>query len=113
MKPSISKITKKEPDSLSVALRYYSILSAIGDMDLTKREIQLIAFTSIRGNISSVNNTTEFCELYDTSLPTIRNMISKLKKKSILIKDGGKTKVNPKLLINFEKGVILQLWISL
>lgn len=113
MKPSVSKITKKEPDSLSVALRYYSVLSAIGDMDLTVREIQLIAFTSIKGNISSINNTSEFCDMFKTSLPTIRNMISKLKKKSILIKDGGKIKVNPKLLINFEKGTVLQLWISL
>jgi hypothetical protein len=112
MKPSISKITKKETDGLSVAIRYYSVLSAIGDLDLTKREIQLIAFTAIKGNISYSTNRNEFCNLYKSSSPTINNMISKLKKKSILIKDGGKIKVNPKLLINFETGTILQLWIS-
>jgi len=112
MKPSISKITKKEPDGLSVAIRYYSVLSAIGDLDLTKREIQLIAFTAIKGNISYSSNRNEFCDLYKSSSPTINNMISKLKKKSILIKDGGKIKVNPKLLVNFETGTILQLWIS-
>ena len=113
MKPSVSKITKKEPEILSVANRYYKVLSAVGDLNLTTREIQLIAFTAVRGNISIIKNTGEFCELYKTTLPTIRNMISKLKKKNILIKDSGKIKVNPKLLVNFEQGTVLQLWISL
>lgn len=110
MKPSISKITKKEPDSLSVAIRYYSVLSAIGDLHLTEREIQLIAFTAIKGKLSS--NRNEFCNMYKSSSATINNMVSKLKKKNLLIKDSGKIKVNPKLMVNFDNGTILQLWIN-
>lgn len=105
----VQRIKKSEKDSMEIAKRYYSLLSSINDLKLTEREIQLIAFTAIRGNISYSSNREEFCTMYNSSSPTINNIISKLKKLNILIKDSGKIKVNPKILFNFENDIILQI----
>ena len=104
-KTLIQKIGLKEKDSLSIANKYYSLLSAISDIKLTEREVQLVAFTAIRGNISYSNNREDFCTLYKSSPPTINNMISKLKKLKLLTKDGGKIKVAPRFLIDFESNL--------
>ena len=103
----VQKLKKEEDDMFLSAQRYYTILSAINDIGLTKREIQLIAFTAIRGNISYSNIRQEFCEKYASSSPTINNMISKLKKMGILVKDGSKVKVNPVIVLDFEKEVLM------
>ena len=105
----VQKFKRVEKDVLSSAQRYYTILSAINDLHLTEREIQLVAFTAIRGNISYSNNREEFCQLYNSSAPTINNIISKLKKLKLLIKDGTKVKVNPAIVLNFENDVVLEM----
>lgn len=91
-----------------MAERYYTILSAINNLKLTQRELQLIAFTAIRGNISYANIRKDFCEKYGTTNPSINNIISRLKKLGILVKDGSKVKVNPQILLNFENDITLE-----
>jgi len=105
----IQKIKTKSEDLFSLAEKYYSILSAINNLKLTQREIQLVAFTAIKGNISYANIRKEFCEKYNSTSPTINNIISKLKKIKVLVKDGTKTKVNPVIILDFNKDVILQI----
>jgi hypothetical protein len=85
------------------------LLSAVNNLGLTPREIQLIAFTAIKGNISYANIRAEFCEKYKSSPPTINNMISKLKKIGVFVKDGTKVKVNPIIVLNFDKDITLQI----
>jgi biotin operon repressor len=111
-KTIVQKLKKAEKDVFSVAERYYTILSAINDIGLTEREIQLVAFTAIRGNISYSNIRQEFCEKYKSSSPTINNMISKLKKLGVLVKDGSKVKVNPMIVLAFEDNIVLQITLS-
>jgi len=108
-KTIVQRIKKSEKESMEIAKRYYSLLSSINDLKLTEREIQLIAFTAIKGNISYSSNREEFCTLYHSSSPTINNIISRLKKLHVLIKDSGKIKVNPAILLNFENDIILQI----
>jgi uncharacterized protein YkwD len=79
---------------------------------LTERELQLTAFTAVKGNISYSNNREEFCKKYKSSAPTINNMISKLKKIGVLVKDGSKVKVNPMITLNFENNIVLQVNVS-
>src|SRR6185436_8373051 len=111
-KRKIRVLKLSEQDSLVIAQRYFRILSAISTFNLTEREIQLMAFTAIKGNLSYSNNREEFCTTYKSSPPTINNIISKLKKLNFLIKDAGKIKVNPALLLDFDKGVTLQISID-
>jgi hypothetical protein len=113
MKPTIvQKLNPKTPDEFSSAETYYNILSSINKLSLTEREIQLIAFTAIRGNISTPNVRSEFCERYQTTIPTISNIISKLKKSNIFIKEKGKVKVNPLIVLDFTKNIVLQIQLS-
>lgn len=103
------KLKNKSEDKYLLAEKYYSILSAVNNLKLTQREIQLIAFTAIRGNISYANIRKEFCEKYDSTSPTINNIISKLKKLGIFIKDGTKVKVNPIIILPFDKDITLEI----
>jgi hypothetical protein len=105
----VQKLRTQLTDSYSVAEKYYSLLSAVNNLGLTAREIQLIAFTAIKGNISYANIRAEFCDKYKSSPPTINNMISKLKRIGVFIKDGTKVKVNPIIVLNFDKDITLQI----
>jgi DNA-binding MarR family transcriptional regulator len=105
----IQKMKSKGPDLFSIAEKYYCILSAINNLKLTQREIQLIAFTAVKGNISYANIRKEFCEKYNSTSPTINNLISKLKKINVLVKDGTKVKVNPVIILDFNKDITLQI----
>lgn len=105
----LQKLKKEEADSYKIAERYYTILSAVNDLRLTKREIQLLSFTAIRGNISYANIRKDFCDTYGTTNPSINNIISRLKKMGVLVKDGTKVKVNPRIVLNFENDVTLEI----
>lgn len=105
----VQKIRRNVEDQFALAEKYYSILSAINNLHLTPREIQLVAFTAIKGNISYANIRQEFCDRYNSTSPTINNIISKLKKIHVLIKDGTKVKVNPVIILPFNTNVTLEI----
>jgi hypothetical protein len=111
-KTIVQKLRRPVEDQFSTAEKYYSLLSALNELKLTQREIQLVAFTAIRGNISYANIRQEFCEKYDSTAPTINNIISKLKKLGVFVKDGTKVKVNPMIILNFENDIVLQITLS-
>jgi hypothetical protein len=105
----IQKLKKDVSTDIALAEKYYSILSAINNLHLTEREIQLIAFTSIKGNITYANVREEFCKTYNSTSPSINNIISKLKKVGIFIKENGKVKVNPIIVIDFKNDLTLEI----
>jgi hypothetical protein len=105
----VQKLKKQLEDSYVVAEKYYGLLSALNSLGLTNREIQLIAFAAVKGNISYANIREEFCAKYKSSPPTINNMISKLKRIGVFIKDGTKVKVNPIIVLNFDRDITLQI----
>jgi hypothetical protein len=108
----LQKLVKKTDNEYKRAEYYYSILSAINDLKLTEREIELIAYTAIKGNITYANVREEFCRNYKTTGATINNIISKLKKIKIFIKEDGKVKVNPMIVLDFKKPVVLQITLN-
>lgn len=105
----LQKLRRKEDSDILIAEKYYTILSAVNNLNLTTREIQLVAFTAVKGNISYANNRQEFCEMYKTTSPTINNIISKLKKINVLVKDGTKVKVNNMIVLDFAKDLTLEI----
>ena len=109
MEPNIivQKLKKEVYTDVALAEKYYSILSAINNLGLTEREIQLISFTAIKGNITYANVREEFCKIYNSTSPSINNIISKLKKVGIFIKENGKVKVNPIIVIDFKNDITL------
>tara|TARA_R110000868_G_scaffold25424_3_gene99290 strand:+ start:146 stop:496 length:351 start_codon:yes stop_codon:yes gene_type:complete len=105
----VQKLKRTEADEFLIAEKYYSLLSSLNQLHLTQRDVQLLAFTAIRGNISYSSNREEFCSKYGTTSPTINNIISKLKKIKMLVKDGTKVKVAPILIMDFTKDITLQI----
>jgi len=103
---SLKKIVQTD---IQLAEKYYSILFTINNLHLTEREIQLIAFTAIKGNITYANVREEFCKTYNSTSPTINNIVSKLKRLGIFVKENGKVKVNPKIIIDFHKDLMLNI----
>lgn len=105
----VQRLKKDVQTDIQLAEKYYSILSAINNLHLTEREIQLISFTAIKGNITYANVREEFCKTYNSTSPSINNIISKLKKVGIFIKENGKVKVNPIIVIDFTKDLTLDI----
>jgi TATA-box binding protein (TBP) (component of TFIID and TFIIIB) len=105
----VQRLKKIVYTDIELAIKYYSILSAINNLHLTEREIQLISFTAIKGNITYANVREEFCKTYNSTSPSINNIISKLKKIGIFIKENGKVKVNPIISIDFKKDITLEI----
>ena len=111
-KPIVQRLKNSVEDNYALAEKYYKILSAVNNLKLTQREVELIAFAAIKGNISYANIRKEFCEKYESTSAAINNIISKLKKMGIFVKDGTKVKVNPKIILNFEKDIVLQITLT-
>lgn len=109
MKTTFQRLKKEIPDKFILAQRYYSLLFVLNGLHLTERELQLVAFAAVKGNISYANFRQEFCEKYETSSPTINNMISKLKKSGVFIKSGAKVAVNPVIMLNFDNDIKLEI----
>lgn len=93
----------KELGPLEKAIVYYRVVSAMGKLGLTERDVQLLAYTNKRGTISSITAKQEFVRLFNSSIPTINNMISKLKRKGLLVKHSRKIIVNPKVSLDFTQ----------
>jgi hypothetical protein len=100
---------------LQLAEYYFGILSIVNSLELAKREIQLLAFTAVRGNIGSVTSKKEFVEQYDSSLATVGNIVSKLSKEEkgkrppLLLKENKKVVINKGLALEFEKDLTLEI----
>jgi hypothetical protein len=108
----VQRLKRTTDSNYTMAEKYYSLLSTVNDLKLTVREIQLVAFTAIHGNISYSSIREDFCNKYNSTSPTINNMISKLKKIGVLVKDGTKTKVNPVIVLNFNNDIKLEISIE-
>ena len=105
----VQKFLRKIEDNYAMAEKYYSVLSTVNGLKLTTREIQLVAFTAIRGNISYYSIREDFCTKYNSTSPTINNIISKLKRIGVFVKDGSKIKVNPVIILNFSNDITLEI----
>lgn len=107
----VQQLVKSYP-LLQKAVVYYSLVAAFNQLNLTKREIQLLAFTNRRGNIAAITAKQQFVTLFDSSIATINNMISRLSARNLLVKQHGKIIVNPLLNLDLQKPLVLHLTLS-
>jgi len=109
----VQKLKKASIDNYGLAERYYDLLSSLNSLSLTTREIQLVAYAAIHGNISYTHIKEGFCAKHNTSVQTIYNMVSKLMKLKILVKDSSrKIKVNPLIVLNFNDDIRIEITLS-
>ena len=108
----IQRISKQYTDDISIGIKYYSLISELNNLELTERELQLLAFTANRGTISSLSAKQEFSRRFSSSIATINNIISKLTRMGLLVKVAGKSRVNPKISPDFTNGIVMQIVIT-
>lgn len=101
------KINKVFDNEFLIARMYYKIQFELNNHHLSLLELNLITYTALRGFITTVASKKEFIEKFKTTPGTVNNIVSKLKRKGILIKEKGKVKVNPFLVEDFSNGVVM------
>lgn len=102
----VQKINIKVEDSFNMAYKYFSVLSILNNIPLVKRDIQLLSYAiSEEKTISDIKG--EFIDKFGTSYATVGNIISKLYKLKILEKENKEVRVNPHILIDFNKNLLL------
>lgn len=100
---------QKKVTAFEKGIIYYSLISIINKLALTPYELRLLSFINRRGNIAAITAKTQFICQFDSSIGTVNNMVSKLVRKGLLIKQSGKIVINPVLNLDMGKPVILNL----
>lgn len=103
----VQRIVVKVSD---VAERYFRVLSAVNNLGLTDREINVLAYISNEG-FDTRGKRDEFCRINETTLATIYNVVSRLKKLGMVTKTKSGTKLVPVFEFDYKKD--LQLHIEL
>ena len=101
----VQKIVKMVPN---VAERYFRILSAVNNLQLTDREINVLAYIANEG-LNDKGKRDKFCKMHETTLATIYNVVSRLKKLGMVTKSRGSTKLVAVFEFDYTKDVQLQI----
>lgn len=94
---------------LKMAERYISVISVFNELELAPREIQLLAYTAVNGNIGSDRAKEDFVKIYGSSLATVGNIISRLtnhRMKLLIKEEKRKVVINPALMLDFKSETI-------
>lgn len=108
----LQKLRKQLPSDIHKAVKYYSLLSVLNDLGLTLKQVELLAFTAVRGTITSPSARTEFVEMFGSSLASLENVKNKLKRRGWLLRIDNKYRVNPRVNLDFSRDIILQINLS-
>jgi len=103
------RLKKVYKENFLLAEKYYGVLSVLNSLNLTERELQLMAFIATKGSVSIDENRKEFCQQFSTTAATINNMVSRLKKKNLLTKKDGQIVVNALISLDFRKDLQLEI----
>lgn len=89
-------------DKLDIVKRYFKIMAIIAGCKLTSKELALLSFICLKGNLASVSSRKEFTSQNKITPGAVNNIISALYKKKFLVKEEGKIRINPKINIDFN-----------
>lgn len=108
MKTIVQKLSSPVKDDFEMAYKYFVIMSELNNLDLVKRDLQLLAYAaSEKKPISDIKE--EFVEKFGTSIATVGNIISKLYKKRVLVKNKRLVEIIPVLDLEFQKNIMLNI----
>lgn len=108
----VKTIKKSFTDKIKAGITWFKFISAVNNIKLAKREFELLAFINARGTISSSSAKEEFVKMFDSSTGTVTNMVSRLSKKKMLVKEKSKTKIHPSLRVDFDKEFVVRFYIN-
>lgn len=109
----IQRVKKRALNKYEAAITYYRLLFTINEIEVSNREIELVAFIALNGNLYEKGNKEKFIEMYKSSIHTVYNMITPLVNKNILVREGRYSlKVNDQILPDFNSSISLILQIE-
>lgn len=108
----VKTIKKSFTDKIKAGITWFKFISAINDIKLAKRELELMAYINARGTISSSSAKESFVKMFDSSSGTVTNMTPRLLKDKLLVKENGKIKVHPALRVDFDKDFVVRFFID-
>ena len=109
----VQRILNSSASFLEKAVKYYSIMSVLNNIHLTPLEVQLLAFMSIRGTISNKKAKAEFSQLYGSHKGSVSNMVWKLTRKGILVRNEEEgIVINPKIRLDFKNTIVLNITLT-
>lgn len=92
---------------------YYTLIFNFYNIKVSQKEVDLVAFSTIKGTLSTPPVREEYLKTFNMSKGSMYNMLSNLQKLSIIVKDEEKKyRVNPNIVIDTTKPVILSLQIE-
>lgn len=98
-------LKKSYEDRYLMAQSYFRVILGVLGENLTPKELQLLSFIAVRGNILTTTIRNDFMERYNTTQATINNTLAKLKKRKLVIKEPGKIVVNPQIYKGMDSEV--------
>lgn len=93
---------RKKQDKKDVAVTYFQLLSAFNNLKLSDGEIKLLAHIALNRGIVSGSCKMSYVDKYESTIPSVDNTISKLKKKKLLLKKGSSVVLNPMITLDFN-----------
>ena len=108
----VKTIKKSFTSKIKAGITWFKFISAVNDIKLAKRELELLAFINYRGTISSSSSKEEFVKIFDSSMGTISNMTARLLRIKLLVKQVSKIKINPALVVDFDKKLVVRFFID-
>lgn len=113
MSTQLFKISKSYDSLFEIARKYYSIVFDLGNIKVTTSELDLIAFSAVNGTISTPPVRDEFIKEFKVPKGSVYNMVSKLQKMKIFVKDtDNKVRVNKQILPDFNNELLLTITIN-
>jgi len=99
----IQKINKEYASSMELAKTYYTFITEINKIQITRKELDLLCYCAVNGTISTPPVRDAFVKEYNTPKGSVYNMVSKLQKLKLMVKINGKIRVNPHIQLDFTK----------
>lgn len=92
---------RKKQGKRDIAIVYFQLLSAFNNLKLSDGEIKLLAHITLNKGIVSGSCKMSYVDKYESTIPSVDNTISKLKKKKLLLKKGTSVVLNPMISLDF------------
>lgn len=103
------RIKKNYDNDLELAVKWYSIISILNNFKWSPLQVKLMAFTAVKGDISSGGRKEAFCTFASSVKTSVANTISDMYQAGFLVKNKRRITVNPQLLLNFEGDICAKL----
>lgn len=89
---------------------YLKIMLPLGNAQITRQELDILAFIACTGDISKVPIRRACLEKFSISNSSLNNSISKLKRQGLLVKTKGQNiNIHPNLQVDFTSDLYLNI----